>query len=406
MKLKKIKYNPIWYAVMRLCTRFLARVRFNVKYLRNELSGKRGPIVVIANHQAAFDFVNVYSATRRRISMVASNSFYQTLPIKGLMPKVGVIPKQQFQTTPSEMRAMKRVVDGGGILCIYPAGLMCEDGLSTPIPEATWKFLQWLGADVYVARSTGTYFCTPKWSKIKRRGRTFVDIYKLLDKDELASLDDAEIKEKAFAALDFDAYRENDELKIEYKNGDNIEGLENVLYLCPHCGREYTVRVRNTNEIYCTECGFAERSDRCGMLTSIGKVGEEIRYVSDWARLILSREREKVLAGDEVLFDEPTEIHTVDIKAKRFKPRGEGRLILTRESVILRGTLSGEPLEVVVHASSLPSLPFKPGICVEVQSGADIYRCMLRDGRLAMKYINLLKSVNSLAAEREAAAAN
>ena len=400
MKLKKIKYNPFLYFALRVCTCYLSRVRFGAKYLRNELRGKNGPIVIIANHQAAFDFVNVYSATSKRISMVASNSFYQTLPIKGLMPRVGVVPKQQFQTMPSDMRAMRRVVDGGGILCIYPAGLMCEDGLSTPIPEATWKFLQWLGADVYVARSTGTYFCTPKWSKIKRRGRSYIDIYKLFDKEELSSLDELSIRDRALAALDFDAYRENDELKIEYKNGDNIEGIENVLYVCPHCGSEYTMKVRNVNEIYCTECGFAERSDRCGMLTSIGGVGNEIRYVSDWARLVLAKEQEKLLSGDEILFDEPTEIHTVDTKKKRFKPTGEGRLILTGTSVVLRGTISGEPIDISLPASSFPSLPFKPGAYVEVQSGTDIYRCVLRDGRRAMKYINLLKSVNT--AEKEA----
>lgn len=400
MKLKKVKYNPFVYAVLRLCTTYLSRKRFGAKYLRNELRGKKGPIVIIANHQAAYDFVNVYSATRSRISMVASNSFYRTLPVKGLMDKVGVIPKQQFQTMPSDMRAMKRVVDGGGILCIYPAGLMCEDGLSTPIPEATWKFLQWLGADVYVARSTGTYFCTPKWSTLKRRGKTLIDIYKLFDKEELSALEEAEIRRRGLEAIDFDAYRENDELKIEYKNGDNIEGLENVLYMCPHCGREFTMRVRNSSEIYCTECGFAERSDRCGMLTKVGDVGEEIRYVSDWARLIQARESEKIISGDEVLFDEETEIHTVDARAKRFKRTGEGRLILTGDSIILRGVLGGEPLDLSLPASSFPSLPFRPGAYVEVQSGADIYRCVLREGARSMKFISLLKCANAHAVKK------
>ena len=75
---------------------------------------------------------------------------------------------------------MKAVVEEKGILVIYPAGLMCEDGLSTPIPNATFRFLQWMHADVYMAKTYGTYFCTPKWSKKRRRGRTYLDVYNSL----------------------------------------------------------------------------------------------------------------------------------------------------------------------------------------------------------------------------------
>ena len=78
---------------------------------------------------------------------------------------MGVIPKQQFQTTVTDMKNMKAVVEAGQPLVIYPAGLMCEDGLSTPVPKATYKFLKWMNVDVYMARTEGSYFVMPKWSK-------------------------------------------------------------------------------------------------------------------------------------------------------------------------------------------------------------------------------------------------
>lgn len=406
MEHKKRRHNPIVYAALKLCTSFLSRARFHAKFVRNELRGKSGPIVVVANHQAAFDFVNMYASTGKKISVVASNSFYQTLPIKGLMDSVGIIPKQQFQTSPADMRAMKHVVDDGGILGIYPAGLMCEDGLSTPIPEATWRFLQWMRADVYVIRSTGTYFCTPKWSKIKRKGRTLIDVYRLFTKEELAELDVAEIKARGAAALDFDAYRENDELKIEYKNGDNIEGLENVLYVCPHCGREFTMRVRDKSVIYCTECGFAERSDRCGMLTKISEVGEELRYVSDWSKMIFAREHERTSGTEDITLAAETDFLMVNPKKKKFECVGEGKITLDREHFHLSGTKGGEPFELSIPTAAFPSLPFGPGKYIEVQDGEDIYRCMLRDGALAMKYINLLKAIHRDIEDRAAEAAS
>ena len=388
------KPNLFIYGVLRIICRWLSYKRFGTVYRRNELRGKRGPIVVIANHQAAFDFVNLVRATNKKINIVASNSFYQTLPIKKMMDMVGIIPKQQFQTTLSDMRAMKSVVENDGILGIYPAGLMCEDGLSTPIPEATYAFLKWMRSDVYVIRSYGTYFCTPKWSEKRRRGRTVADVYRLFAKEELEGLDVEQIRCRTEEALAFDAYRENDELKIEYEGGDDIEGLENVLYVCPHCGREFTMSVRDVNTIYCTECGYEEKSDKCGMLTRTGEVGEEIRYVSDWARMVLEREIERVRAGEDVTLDYEADFYVVNKYKKKFEKTAEGRVVLNREFFILKG--EGDlPVNVKVAASSFPSLPFSPGKYIEVQDGSDIYRCVFRDGKIAMKYINVLKALHA-----------
>jgi len=140
--------NLLLYRLAQAVSWFVAAFVFRRRVLRNEIKGKQGAYVVIANHQAAYDFVNLIGLTRRPMTFVISSSFYNSLPIKGLLDKLGVIPKQQFQTSVQNMKKMKSVIAQGQPLVIYPAGLMCEDGLSTPIPAATYKFLKWLGADV------------------------------------------------------------------------------------------------------------------------------------------------------------------------------------------------------------------------------------------------------------------
>ena len=369
----------------------VSKAFFKRKILRNELKGKKGPIVVIANHQAALDFVNLISSVHQPMRFVISNSFYKTMPVKDIMTKIGVIPKQQFQTSLKDMHAMKAVIDSNEILAIYPAGLMCEDGISTPIPTATYRFLQWLQADIYVARTSGTYFCTPKWSKKNRAGRTYLDIYKLFSKEELATLSSSEIKAKADEALLFDAYREQETLKVKYCHGSNIEGLENVLYLCPHCRREYTMQVKNKSTIYCTECGFAEQSDKYGFLHKISEVGEEIRYVSDWSRLVHNELKVCIDAGECGSLSSEAKFLTINEKKKKFVESGGGRVTLTSDKFILEGTLNGESINVEIPSKMFPSLPFKPGKYIEIQHNDDIIRCLLDDGRLAMKFINMLK---------------
>lgn len=240
------KPNWFFYKLAQFVSFFVARFIFKRKLIRNEIKNAKGPFVVIANHQAAYDFVNLIGVTNRRMSFVISNSFYQSLPIKWLLDKLAVLPKQQFQTSVSDMKKMKAVIDAGEPLVIYPAGLMCEDGLSTPIPAATYKLFKWLNVDVYMAKTSGTYFAMPKWTKGFRSGKTTLDIYKLFSKEELNNLEPLDIRRKTEQALLFDAYREQEELMFKYENGNNLLGLEKVLYICPHCKKEFSIAVKIT----------------------------------------------------------------------------------------------------------------------------------------------------------------
>lgn len=368
----------------------LATFVFRRRFLRNEIKNKKGPFVVIANHQAALDFVNLIGATNRTMSFVTSKSFFSTLPVKGYMEKVGVIPKQQFQTAVSDLKTMRSVIEAGQPLVIYPAGLMCEDGLSTPIPSATYKFLQWLGADVYVARTTGSYFVMPKWKKGMHPGRTYMDIYRLFTKEELAQLTEEQIKEKADEALLFDAYREQEEVRAVYHQTNHIEGLENVLYACPHCGAEYRMQAEG-DTIRCTACGYEQVSDRLGFFHNHKGIGEEIRYVSDWSRLIHNRLKDRIRKGLDTTLSDQVTIRMVDETKNKFVDVGNGRLELNENRFYITGTIHGEPAELSIPIAGIPTLPFSPGKHFEVQQGATIYRCVPKDARLVMKFIQMVK---------------
>ena len=389
--MKYTKPNLFCYRLAQVVSWFFAVLVFGRRILRNEIKGKKGAFVVIANHQAAYDFVNLIGMTRRRMTFVISNSFYNSLPITGFLKKLGVIPKQQFQTAVKDLKRMKTVIDRGEPLVIYPAGLMCEDGLSTPIPRATYKFLAWLGADVYAARTEGTYFAMPKWAKGKRPGKTYLDVYRLFTKEELRTMTEDEIRERTENALLYDAYREQERHPVKYKNNDNIEGLENVLYLCPNCGKEFSVSVKEKNTIFCEACGFEQTCDEYGFFHNYKGIGTEVRYVSDWSRMICEKLKEEIQNGGDVRLTEPTVIRMIDYKKHKFTDVGRGTVSLGREGFLLSGTVNGEPLELNLDIRHFPTLPFTPGKYLELQHGNSIYRCQLENGKMVMKFINMVK---------------
>jgi len=340
------KPNLIAYRAAQLVACVFSNAVFRKKVLRNEIKDKKGPFVVIANHQAAYDFVNLIGATKRRMSFVISNSFYNSLPITDILKLLGVIPKQQFQTSIGDMRRIKEVIENGEALVIYPAGLMCEDGLSTPIPQATYKFLKWLGTDVYAARSFGTYFAMPKWTTGFRPGRTYLDIYRLFSADELSKMSIDEIKEKTDGALLFDAYREQEKLRVPYSDNSNLEGLENVLYMCPNCSHEFSMRVKDKHTLYCTDCGYEEKSDELAFLSNPKGIGRELRYVSDWSREIFEKVRENIRKNRDFIVSSRTTIHMLDYEKHRFKRVGQGTVSLTKNGFDLRGFLGAKRLDL------------------------------------------------------------
>ena len=388
--------NIFLYRIAQGVSLVFAKFIFKRRFVRNELKDAEGPLVVIANHQAALDFVNIIGATSRPMSFVISNSFYNSLPVNGILNKLAVIPKQQFQTSVQDMKKIKSVIDNGEILVIYPAGLMCEDGISTPIPRATYKFLKWLGADVYVARTDGTYFVMPKWTSGMRSGETYMDIYKLFAKEELKDLKLSEIRSRTEEALLFDAYAEQEKHLVKYKGNSNLEGLENVLYECPECGTEFSIQVKDKSSLYCTDCGYKETADEYAFLHNTGYRGREIRHVSEWSRLIYSRLKERIEADLDYTLSADTKIHMIDFKKHKFSEVGFGKIKLCKKSFELSGIINGEELSLSVNPAGIPTLPFGPGKYLELQHGGDIYRCVLSDGRLVMKFINALKIFHEL----------
>lgn len=389
--------NVIVYRIAQIASWFVATLIFKRKFIRNEIKGKRGPFVVIANHECAFDFVNLIGATAHPMSFVISRSFFNTLPIKGFLRKMGVIPKQQFQTTVRDLKKMQAVIEQGEPLVIYPAGLMCEDGLSTPIPAATYKFLKWLDADIYVARSIGTYFVMPKWSNRIRPGRTYLDIYQLFSKEELADIDLATLKQKTDDALLFDAYREQEDHLVKYKNNQHIDGIENVLYMCPRCMAEFSTGIKDGHTIYCNKCGFEQVSDEYGFFHNHRGIGEELRHVSEWSRRIYQNLKHKIQQGKETTLTAKTKLHMIDPKKNRFAEVGSGTVTLSQEQFLIDGQICGKAISLPVSIANIPSLPFSPGRYLEIQHGSDIYRCVLEDGRLVMKFINMVKIFYDLA---------
>ena len=390
------KASPLVFHTLQTLSRLLSRIYFRMEVRRNELKGTTGRRVIIANHEADIDFLVTYAVVPSNTHAITSRSIMHSMPICSLMKACGIIEKNQFQSSIMDLKRMRAVLDNDGVLLFFPAGLMTESGMSTPIPAATGKCLKWLDADVYIAKISGTYLSHPKWSKQFRRGKISLDLYRLADRETIRSMPNDALEEMVEQHLSFDAYRHNADQKIAFQNGDDIRGLEHVLYQCPACGREFTISAIETHTLSCSACGYTVQSDVYGRLTAQNGQETIFSYPSDWHSYIENNVQRDIQENPDYLLQTHATILQINEKRHRFEPVGKGKVSLAASGFRIDGTIDNQPFQQDFPTEAFPMLPFKPGKCFEIQRGNEIYRIQPDDGSIVMKWILTLKTAYRL----------
>lgn len=385
------KPNFFVYLLFRIIAKLLAVFKFNLKITKNEIKKIKGPYVVLANHESAIDFINLACTTRKRITFVVSNSFYQSLKINPLLKRCNVIPKQQFQTSIVDMKKMKKAIELKQPLVIYPAGLMTDNGITTPIPKSTGKFIKWLNVDVYVAYTKGSYLTNPKWGKGLRKGKIELSITKLLNKKQLNDYSPEAMQSLICEKLHYDAYQNQEKAMVKYKNGNNIQGLENVLYWCPKCDSFYTNKVIGIDTIKCEKCGNEVYADKYGFLYPRTENDKCFKHPSDWYQEIYNQLYTEISNTENYILETSATLKMLDYKKHQFKEVGKVDIKLDKHQfTIIRKDDNNQKI-INVPIKTVPILPFKPGVYFEVQDGSIIYRCCLDKKIEVSKWVNAVR---------------
>lgn len=397
MKKKRIllrKPDSFAYGIFKLGSRIMSKFFFNLKVVNNEAKNEKGGYVVIANHESLIDFFNLNTAIKGKSHFIISYSFYSSINLKYWFDRCGLIPKQQFQTNPTDLKKMRAALHSNNLpLVLYPTGLMTADGIDTPMPTSTGKALKWFNKNVYVARIEGSYLTKPKWGKGYRKGKVTLNIYKLFSSEQLSNLSEEEVQKTVEEHLKFDVYENQERNMIEHKNGDIIEGLENVLYQCPKCFSKYTMRVENKNTLRCSHCQNGAKANKFGFLEKTTESDVIFKHPSDWSRFIKDNIRKECSENDIVLSSH-AEIYMINHKKCKYEKVGEGIVTLDKDKFNINGKIIEKEYCHDFPVSQLISLPVSPGRHFEIQDGIDIYRIILDNKAESLEWISTLEIFN------------
>ncbi len=294
---------------------------------------------------------------------------YQNIFIKGLfglLLKGGIIPKKLYTADQKSVTEMLRVLKMGGSLCIFPEGIQSSSGSTHPIFSGTAKMLKLAGVPVVLCKSYGSYLVSPRYKHRmpKNNGRQEFHYQILFTERDLKALSVDEIDARLLQAFRYNDFEWNKVAMNKYtppKNHTLAEGLENILYRCPKCGGEFTLKTVGEH-ILCESCGNDIALDEYYRISPATEK-DYLPYssIDDWYK------HQRKLVGEEVKGEflyryecEAFDVHTEKLHSDSFYPCGEGVITITNEKISYEGTRHNREVNIDFDVKAIPSFVFTP----------------------------------------------
>ncbi len=309
------------------------KTRFSFTKEGMERIGKE-PCLILMNHSSFLDLKLASKMLYPRPYCIVStdDSFVGK---RLLMRMVGCIPTQKFVSDNQLISDIKYAIKTLGVsVLMFPEAGYSFDGRSTALPERMGVLLKYLDAPVVNITTQGAFSYDPLYNKLQlRRVKVSAAMRCLFTREEIKAKSVAELDAAIRDAFSFDGFKWQRENNVKISEPFRADGLERVLYKCPHCSAEGRMEGKDTH-ITCHACGKSYYMDEYGCLSAVE--GEtEYKYITDWYDWQRDEVKKEITEGRYRL-DTPVDIGVmVDYKAVYMV--GEGRLVHDSEGFTLTG---------------------------------------------------------------------
>lgn len=394
------KPNALIYHGTYILTSSYYRRAYGLTTDKTGISGLKPPFLVVSGHSCWLDYMIAFiSMYPYRMNYVAAYNFFRNRILNRLLCLMGAISKYQFKNDLKAVKKMKQVIDRGGIVTIYPYGCLSNDG--RPGGFAAFgiaKLIKFLKVPVVALQTNGGYLTRPRWTKQARRGVIQTKVFQVLSRDEVSTLSEEEIYSRIIESIYFDDYRWQREHMKPY-NGKNLaEGVEYVLYKCPKCESEFTLRSKN-DLLFCTRCNNTVRMNKYLMFEPINDETAYFDAIDGWYDFQSEHLRKEIMnpgfelvAETELRYDEPGKFG--------YQHRGFGTVRLTTESITYSGLVAGESRELVFPMKNIIMIPYAAGDYIEIATDEAVERFIFKDPRSQIKWVMAVRLIRDMYYEK------
>ena len=368
---------------------------------RSAIKGLRPPFFVVAGHTSWLDFLTVSIAlSPRRMNYIAAYNFFRDPVLKFLLGFMGVISKNQFTRDNQAILKTRYAIGAGRIVAIFPHGCLSNEGRPGGFAAPSIaKLITTFKIPVVVVQINGGYLTRPRWTKRTRRGRIEATVTGLFSSKELSTLSTDVVYRRLLDAIAFDDYRWQRNHNVTFRGSHLAEGAELVLYKCPRCKAEFSLRSRG-NRLFCLGCeNEAVMNSKLffepGKSDSIVYDGFDNWYDFQQESLLteIHDPHFRLTTAASLQWNEPGKYG--------YQAMGHGTLSLTREELIYEGTAFEKTATLCFDMKDIIMVPFAAGEYFEIASGSDIRRFVLDDVRMMMKWVLAIRLIRDEYYERK-----
>ncbi len=292
------------------------------------------PSLILMNHSSFIDLKAVSKIMYpRAYNIVCTSDGF--VGKDWLMTNIGCIPTLKFVSDMRLIRQMKHALGKQGThVLMYPEASYSFDGTATPLPRKMGAFLKLLGVPVIMIETHGAFLRDPLYNGLQlRRVRVSANCYRLLSREEIAEKTVEELDEALDRAFSFDNFAEQKREGIKVTEPFRADGLERILYKCPHCMTEGQMKGAGTR-LLCHHCQKTYEMDELGQLQAMD--GETaFSHIPTWYAWEREEVKREIESGKYLLDTDVTIGMLVDHKAIYMV--GEGHLTHNREGFVLDG---------------------------------------------------------------------
>ena len=344
------------------------------------MEGVRAPYMMLSNHMHFIDFELAAMATwPDPVSNVVSIDGYV---IKWfLLEWIGAIATRKFTTDIHLVKSIRKVLQRGDILAMYPEARYTPCGTLAFLPDSLGKLIRMNQVPVVAVVHHGNHLYAPFWNFRNKRKVPLRTTFKLiLTPEQIKSMTVEQINEALRRELSYDEYRYQKENGIRITEGYRAEGLHKVLYQCPHCMAEGEMDSKGT-ELFCSACGKRWNWEETGELRALE--GEtEFSHIPDW--FAWERQQvEKQIEEGTYFFEDEVDVYSLP-RVWRYIPLGKAKLIHDPEKgFVLQGHYRGEDYYIHRQCAQTNSLhveydfgPLYKKDCLDISTENDSFYCI------------------------------
>lgn len=256
MAVRKYKASLLLNRLLRPLFSLYLNKLFNYSIVNKDiLEGIKPPYIVLANHTNFWDPFLLSLCFSEPIYFVASDAYFRNPMLRRLLKLVGAIPKTKLVSDPGAIRGILEVVKNRGIIGIFPEGRRNWDGKTLPLLRPTAKLIKSLKIPVVSVLFKGANLSMPRWSSKTRKGRLSMELFKVLDPDQMKSLTVDEIFTEISYSLQYSEYDYQRTHMCRYRGRKKAEHLERFLFSCPEC-KSIDSMTSEADTFKCAACGY------------------------------------------------------------------------------------------------------------------------------------------------------